>query len=802
MTGWEHGVNPTTSGGGLANALSGSPTVVTSPVHAGTYALRCNPAGAAQYMQKTVTGDRVVLRMYVRFDTLPSADCDLFTIRDAGGLSFRFKYIQASNKFQVVFGSTDPQLSSMTVSTGQWYCVELNVLLNAATRTCDWQIDGTAQTQSASTQTASTVAALRIGTGNAETYTCYYDDLIVSVTNADYPLGAGGVTGLSPNAEGTHSPGTNEIEDNAGDDINGSTVQAYPLMDNVPMNSTADYVQQATAHTVPDAHYAEVGFADIASGLTVKGVIGLLAYKSSATQANSGSTIAIRSDATQIEIYGTPAVPVDYSESSLFYKSAVITAPGGGWTQSEVNALLMRVGGSSDATPLPQWHALMFEVDTVTESTPKADSDTATESETSSLAVTANVTDATTESEAVSLEAVATAIDAAALAEGTPDVAQAVSDAATEGETAALEVGATTTDAAALDEATDISASATATDAGVESEAAALEATPNVTDAATGGEAADLAASAGVTDNLSLAEAAQAEAQASGADTFTLADTGSVQQSGGDQSLEAQDAFALAESAALAASATITDAITLGEAAALSAALAGVDAAMLGEGTPNVAQDVSDAATETETAALEASPTVTDALAFAETTQTEAQASGADTATLTDLGIVMGEGDIEGQDAFAMTEAAVVTVSVVVQDSFVVSEVVGVSASLAAQDVLAVAEGQGAIAQSVTDALTFGDVATLASALVLTDGFALAEASFIGVLAGVGDAFSLLELAMKTVIHIVPPLDADVIVGGTGASPRGALDTSASMETKQTGVALRGSGTTDVEVLT
>jgi hypothetical protein len=279
-----------------------------------------------------------------------------------------------------------------------------------------------------------------------------------------------------------------------------------------------------------------------------------------------------------------------------------------------------------------------------------------------------------------------------------------------------------------------------------------------------------------------LSESAQAEAQATGSDAFTLGDTGSVQQSGGDQSLEAQDAFALAETAALAASATQTDALALGDAAALAADLAGVDAAALSEGTPDVAQAVSDSATESETAALEASATITDALAFAETTQTEAQASGSDAATLTDLGTVAGEGDIEGQDAFALTEAAVVTVSVAAQDAFAVVEAVGMSASLAAQDVLSVAEGQGAIAQSVTDALTFGDVATLAGALVFTDGFALAEASLIGVLAGAGDAFSLLDLAVKTVRHIVPPLDADVTSGGA--------------------VTLRGSGQTNVEVLT
>ena len=370
-----------------------------------------------------------------------------------------------------------------------------------------------------------------------------------------------------------------------------------------------------------------------------------------------------------------------------------------------------------------------FSVALADASTPKADNDSATESETGSLEVTAPVTDAGTESEAAALEAVATATDAAALSEGTPDIAQAVSDAVTESETAALEVSAIPTDAAVLGEATDITASATATDAGAESETAAL------------------AASATPTDAAALSETAQAEAQATGSDAFTLGDTGSVQQSGGDQSLEAQDAFALAGTAALAASATQTDALALGDAAALAADLAGVDAAALSEGTPDVAQAVSDAATEGETAALAASTTITDALAFAEATQTEAQASGADTATLTDLGTVAGEGEIIGQDAFALTESAVVTVSV-----------------------------------SVTEAFAFTET-TVEISLALTDAFAISETFLIGVLAGAGDAFSLLDLAVKTVIHIVPPLDADVIGGGGGVS-------------------VVSSGQTNVEVLT
>ena len=50
------------------------------------------------------------------------------------------------------------------------------------------------------------------------------------------------------------------------------------------------------------------------------------------------------------------------SESSMFYKSAIITAPGGGWTQSEINALYTRLGYSSDASPDPYWYNIMLEV--------------------------------------------------------------------------------------------------------------------------------------------------------------------------------------------------------------------------------------------------------------------------------------------------------------------------------------------------------------------------------------------------------------------------------------------------------
>lgn len=367
---WEHGVDPITSGGGLADLVTGTPTVVTSPVRTGSvYALQINPSAATENAGRGFTAaDVVVARGYIQFpSSLPAADAEVVYFPAVAGAQLNLRYDQSSNVFKVDFQAGTEQLHTTTLVANTWYRVELKITFNLGTRICDWKVDGVDGPQASFTVTGSQGNRIRWGTAVAQTFVAVYDDWIVSTTSADYPIGAGGAKGLSPNADGTHNAGTNEMEDQAGADI--GVVTAWNLLANVPMNTTADYVQQATAHTVPDAHYAEVAFADISTSVTVNGVVGILAYKSSATTANTGSTIAIRSDATQIGIYGTPAVPTDYSESTLFYKSVIITAPAGGWTPTEVNALKMRVGGSSDAAPLPEWHALMFQVDVVPAST-------------------------------------------------------------------------------------------------------------------------------------------------------------------------------------------------------------------------------------------------------------------------------------------------------------------------------------------------------------------------------------------------------------------------------------------------
>ena len=372
ITDWSHGVTPSTAGGGLASSITGTPTVVAAPAGlSGSYALECNPSASAERWEKNYTADVHVNRFYVRVSSLPTVDAYFGGVRCTTGNYPFLGFNSATGKLAMRFGTSGAWTDSVTLVVNTWYQIDMRAIINTNPRTLDWQVDGAAQTQVSQAATASNTIGIRLGTQLAsETWTAQFKRLIISNTSADYPIGDGEVVAPSPNADGTHSPATPDCIRGGGASpalISGSNL-AYQYMDDVPFPSgaspTTDRINQDIATSHVD-HYVEMAFADLAGSSTVNGVIGLLAYGGDATQANNGGTVVVRNDATQVNIYGGAGAPADMSESTVFYKSTVVTAPGGGWTEAEVNALLMRIGYSTDITPNPYWQALMLEVDYV-----------------------------------------------------------------------------------------------------------------------------------------------------------------------------------------------------------------------------------------------------------------------------------------------------------------------------------------------------------------------------------------------------------------------------------------------------
>lgn len=366
IDGFEHGVGTlTANGAGLCDSVSGTVSIVSSTKRTGSYSLQATTTGTNCYLQRTVSGGVAVIRAYINLgSSLPSGGTEPALIAFAAGdTTYAYlTYNVANNKFRVKQSSDSGyQEASSTCSANTWYQIDFRATWNSTTHTIDWYVDNNAQTQySLDSQTNTTFSNMRLGLMNVTglTATCWFDDIVLSATSADFPIGPGGVERLAPTSDGTHNNTTNTMEDASGNDIDGSTYYAYDQVDEVPISESTTYIKQSTADTT---RYVEVDFADT-SNTTIHGVAGLLAYKSSATQANQGGCIVLNSESTQTEIWGNPTTRADYSESSVFYKRAIITAPSGGWSQTEVNALKARMGYSNDVSPVPYWCNLMLQV--------------------------------------------------------------------------------------------------------------------------------------------------------------------------------------------------------------------------------------------------------------------------------------------------------------------------------------------------------------------------------------------------------------------------------------------------------
>ena len=366
-TGFEYGLEtPSVKGGGLIYDKYGTVTVQSTTKRTGGYALRCYAASEAATSPewRLASGESYyfVGRVYIRVGTAPSATTAL--IRQSHAQTyFHIGYNQATSQFYAQVGINTAQ-AGPTVELDTWYRIDYRFSADATTYTIDWQVDGIDQTQATKgSLTAAVFLAttyFRLGLFAAVTGDIYFDDFVLSETSGDYPIGAGGVIGLRPNADGTHNNAANIMEDSAGNDIDGSTYFAYDKLDEDPWITTAnaDYVRQTDIGT---ANYCEINFADTTETV-IHGVRGILQYASATSTANNGACQVRDSNDQVTTILGTPDVPVDMSYTEAFYASAQIATPSGGWTMAHVNALRARFGYSGDATPDPYWLAMILEV--------------------------------------------------------------------------------------------------------------------------------------------------------------------------------------------------------------------------------------------------------------------------------------------------------------------------------------------------------------------------------------------------------------------------------------------------------
>jgi hypothetical protein len=362
LTGFEHGVTPSTNGGGLAAFVQG--VAIDSTEHnTGSYSLKATPSAAAAYMRITLaTPGEIAGRLYFKITTESASDEQIFDFNTTTGgttTNVRVWASPASNLIKLGAAGTIVATSSNAYVVNQWHYIDFSFDINQNPWSLKAKLDGGTEFSGTSNLTADTFASFRIGaTGGASTLVVYYDDVVLTSTLADYPLGPGGTQILVPNGAGIASnPGTNVMEEANGTDCGANS---YLALNSIPMGDATNYIRQAATG---NTNYIGVAFSNIsATHSAILGAMAILAYTSATTTTNKGGCIVSKDQfASSGVVWGDQATPADYSDGSTanpFWKTVIVP---GVVDDTTVNAIEARLGFSTDANPIPYWLDLAVE---------------------------------------------------------------------------------------------------------------------------------------------------------------------------------------------------------------------------------------------------------------------------------------------------------------------------------------------------------------------------------------------------------------------------------------------------------
>jgi hypothetical protein len=354
MTGFEHGVTSAVASSGLLDVdwtASGTVSTDSTVKRSGNYSMKIvRPSTDTVGRSRTLTNGMVVLRLAFRFNALPAGDLQDFAgIWTNNGTQLQFGYVSSTQKMTLGFANSTKRTSSSTLAAGTWYLLDVRANYSANPHTADWQLNAVAQTQATSASAAEVPVEVWLGPDGGENVplTMWFDDIMISQTSANYPIGDGKILGLSPDGMGTSSDPSARLSTEAG----AWSSTTWNKIDDVPMTATSDYVRQ----TVVDATaYLEATFADTTESC-MNAVMGEVAYHSSSGTANSAKTSVFDSSTERVVYSGSMA------STTMLYRSAMIAPATGTWDQTKVNALKARIGFASSVGSQPYWDALMLE---------------------------------------------------------------------------------------------------------------------------------------------------------------------------------------------------------------------------------------------------------------------------------------------------------------------------------------------------------------------------------------------------------------------------------------------------------
>ena len=369
LDGAEYGVaTPNTNGGGIANtigAAGASPVIQGTTKKTGSFAFRHQVTVAGTcYIRKTIwdASDTIVWgSFWFRMDTEINSSGPIAAVGVAAGVVAQIRWNITNNRIEAFFTGGTNQTGSTNLSLSTWYRVAWKMDVSGGTSSLLVVLYDTSGTQLDSlnatlSQAATNATYFQWGWSTSLTGDLYIDDIVCCSSGDAHPLSNIEIVALKPSADGTHSAGTNVMENQAGTDLG----TAWSLINDAPPDA-ADYIRQAANGT---SNYAEVTFENLApSHSAVIGAVAVLSYTSETTTANNGGCIVSKDNfASSTTVWGASGSLADYSDgstASLFYKSVLVAGVNDDTT---VNALAARLGFSGDATPDPYWVDLIIQV--------------------------------------------------------------------------------------------------------------------------------------------------------------------------------------------------------------------------------------------------------------------------------------------------------------------------------------------------------------------------------------------------------------------------------------------------------
>lgn len=352
--------------------LSGTGSISTTTFRSGLRSLRANPTngvGGWFLGGSTVPFTRtLVLRFYVRWDSLPTSDaCVMFSnSSERPGVYFK----QSDSKIYAGHTEATPSFGStgVTVTTGVWYQIDVKIVSTANPWTIDVQVNGEACGQSTKAVAAADLTNLVLGCQQSETFDAFYDDILISATSGDYPLGSGYVLSYIPNADGTHNvAGAADFKHGtgttpAGADITNATTTAYQDIDKRPLVTSAAGAETLINLIAPPnaTDYVEVQFEDSVEKVPPRAVEVIIGINQAGTGAGN-MEVRLNDNDTMGTVYTATGVAGVAIATGVVFKRAHFANPPsaasawvlGGLGDGDFNDLRVRFGSPAavDANP-------------------------------------------------------------------------------------------------------------------------------------------------------------------------------------------------------------------------------------------------------------------------------------------------------------------------------------------------------------------------------------------------------------------------------------------------------------------